>query len=344
MLSPSSVECGIRNALEAWKDHLSGFVTASTITVAVGVALEGVEFIHDICAYIGRKRFEKRDAANLKELARFSPIGQSTVGSFRHSEWLTKLERWAKRFGRLGLILVVIGVVGEWRYGAKLEDAQNALHKLDIAELTAAEREAGDAAKSAKAAHDEADAAQKSSDKALKTSNAAIEAAGRGLGKAEAVAKRAEQVDAELAQAEFLMSARYVQNRDALSSKLTERFKNREVFLRSYVGDQEAWGLCTELWYVTHSAEMNPVDECGRAQLEVPMASPLVVSGPDIKETLDIGGMLATVGRVSGGVISGIKAPRLTIFVGDKSPFRIGQARGVKAPTKKQTKKQNAKP
>jgi hypothetical protein len=186
------------------------------------------------------------------------------------------------------LILVVIGVVGEWRCGAKLEDAHNAIHDLDNAQLTAAQIEAGDAAASAKTAHDEAEIANEASEKAQK--------------KADVVSGRAEQVDAELAQAEFLMSARYVQNREALSDKLKQHFKNREVFLRSYVGDQEGWGLCTELWYVAHSAEMNPVDECGRAQLEIPMASTVVVSGPDIQESLDIGGMLATVGRVSGGV------------------------------------------
>ena len=66
-----------------------------------------------------------------------------------------------------------------------------------------------------------------------------------------------EQVNEELAQAEYLMSARSVQNRDELANKLKPQFRGRDVILKSYVGDQDAWGLCTQLWYVVNAAEMN---------------------------------------------------------------------------------------
>lgn len=65
---------------------------------------------------------------------------------------------------RIGLILVAVGVVGEWRYGSKLEDTHNDIHTLDVAELTAAQIMAGDAATSATTAHNEADAAKKEID------------------------------------------------------------------------------------------------------------------------------------------------------------------------------------
>jgi hypothetical protein len=91
-----------------------------------------------------------------------------------------------------------------------------------------------------------------------------------------------------------------------------------------------------------HSAEMNPKNECGWEQLEVPLTSPLAISGPDVDETMKLADLISHIGGLA--VISAIKAPALTIFVGVKSPFIIGQARGVKAPTKKPIKKQAAKP
>jgi len=54
-----------------------------------------------------------------------------------------------KAVASIGIILVVIGVVGEWRFGAKLEDAHNAIHKYDVRKLTEADQKAGDASTSA---------------------------------------------------------------------------------------------------------------------------------------------------------------------------------------------------
>jgi len=65
---------------------------------------------------------------------------------------------------RIGLILVVIGVVGEWRCGAKLEDAHDAVHEYDLAKLIEADQKAGEAAKSAKTARDEAAAVHREAD------------------------------------------------------------------------------------------------------------------------------------------------------------------------------------
>jgi hypothetical protein len=186
--------------------------------------------------------------------------------------------------------------------------------------------EAGDTAASAKAAHDEADAVGKAAD-ALTI-------------RLRTVAKQAEHIDAELAQAEYLMSAQSVQNRDELADKIKQNFKGRDVVLRSYVADHEGWGLCTQLWCVAQGAEMKPANECGLGQLTTPLASPLVISGPDLDETMKLGSLLNRIGGVGGW--SGIKAQVLTIFVGVKSPFIIGQA--SPAPAKKATKKQTAKP
>jgi hypothetical protein len=53
------------------------------------------------------------------------------------------------------------------------------------------------------------------------------------------------------------------------------------------------------------------------------MASPLVISGPNVDESMKIADSLNRIGRIPN--ISGVKAPLLTIFVGVKSPFIIGQ-------------------
>jgi hypothetical protein len=162
--SPSSIEDPVRVALQRHVNHFSNLVTWSTIIVAIGVVLEGVEIFHDVIAWCKRKSRENRERANLKEVAEIFPSGEARGETESHADH----PRWVKRVLRLGLIAVVVGVVGEWRYGAKLEDAHNAIHEYDVAELTAAEKEAGDAAASAKTAHDEADAIKKESDEIQK--------------------------------------------------------------------------------------------------------------------------------------------------------------------------------
>ena len=74
-----------------------------------------------------------------------------------------------------------------------------------------------------------------------------------------------------------------------------------------------------------------PQDECGRYDAVGYPSTGVVISGPDIQQTLDLAQILAhTVDLGAGGVSSGIKEPELRILVGAKPPFRIGQARGFK--------------
>jgi hypothetical protein len=154
MLSPSSISDAVRDAQQARISHASNLVNWATAIVAVGVALEAVEFLHDGVVWIKRKRREQRERSELKELALIVPVGEIRGAVESHSDH----PKWVKRTLRLGLILVVVGVVGEWRCGARLEDAHNAVHQYDIAKLTEADQKAGNAADSAKTAHDEVDA------------------------------------------------------------------------------------------------------------------------------------------------------------------------------------------
>jgi hypothetical protein len=269
----------------------------------------------------------------------------------------------AERVALSAAFLVFIGVVGEYVIEIKAIEANEGLYnrikklamallllglagdvlgivmgQAEMAELT---RETGDAATLAQTARGDAkNAISDSLTAQIKADSAGIAASGANV-KAESVAIRAKQIDTELATAEYLMSARQVQNRDVLAAKIKEIFHGKNVVLKSYIGDQEGWGLCTQLWHVAKDAEMNPIDQCGRAQLEVPLTSPFGISGPDVGETLKLGQLINDIGRIGGW--SGIKSPALTIFVGAKSSFVIGQVRGTRMP-QKQTKKKIKNP
>jgi hypothetical protein len=193
MILLSSIADPIRDALQARADHLSVLVGWANITVAIGVALEGIEICHDIGAWAKRKSREKRELIVLKELAEIFPVSKAKRATESHSDE----PRWVKRLLRIGLMIVVFGVVGEWRCGAKLEDAHNAIHKYDVAKLTAAEKAAADAATSARIAHEEADAVKGIADEAradAKDALAKAQAAQRELAHAETDAAKAQTV------------------------------------------------------------------------------------------------------------------------------------------------------
>jgi hypothetical protein len=187
MFSLLPINDSVRNALDAQVRHFSRLVGLANITVAVGVAMEGVEILHDAVAWIKRRRRRKTELAVRKEVAELFPAGEVRPKAESNSDH----PRWVKRFTRIGLIVVVAGVVAEWRCGAKLEDAHNAVHEYDLAKLTEADQKAGDAAVSAKTAHDEADAAD------IKAKAAGI-AAGKAQEEADTVSKQAAQLTRDL--------------------------------------------------------------------------------------------------------------------------------------------------
>jgi hypothetical protein len=148
----------IANQNELWQaqaDHLSKLVVGATILVAIGVALEGIEFVHDMMMWIKRLLAKRKEHTDLKEIAKFVPI--SEISTKRGSGYADTQPVWVKVIGHIGLILVVVGVVGEWRYGAKFEHTQRHL-------LKAARDEANDAAASAQTAHEELNAVRKEAD------------------------------------------------------------------------------------------------------------------------------------------------------------------------------------
>jgi hypothetical protein len=177
MLSFSPIVDPARDVLNVQVRHVSTLVGWATLVVAIGVALEGVELLHDAIAWIKRRRLRAKELAVRKELKEIFPAGEVRLRSESHSDH----PRWVKRFTRIGLILVVAGVLAEWRCGSKLEDAHNAVHEYDLAKLTEADQKAGEARDSALSA--------KASEKALEEKAAGLtlrmEAASRQLGQLE---------------------------------------------------------------------------------------------------------------------------------------------------------------
>lgn len=284
---------------------LAGF----TLLVAIGVGIEIKVLSHD--------HAEDMAAWHLCELVPKKP-------SLRKLVWEIA-----------SIVLVIVGILGELGVGlwvshinGQLRIRTEQLRSKSDQLLTLVTKEAGDANKSAQ----EAAGASASAKADAKTAKEDVHTVG----------KRAALIGTELAQAEFLMSARTVRDRDALTGKLKELFKGKVLHVKSYIGDQEAHGLCKQIVSVTRDAEMYPFDDCGESPLTVPLTSPMAVSGPDVDETLKIGDLLNRIGGIGGW--SGVKAAELTIFVGVKPPLMIGQAHGVPAPKTAPAKRRKTKP
>lgn len=198
----------------------------------------------------------------------------------------------------------------------------------------AAETKAQSAFDKSALAEDKAGNASTVAGDALTDSKTAKDAAGKAQEKVDAVARRAEEIDAGLAQTQFLISARHVENIKTLTEQLRQ-FKGQTVVLASYNADSEEYGICFVLKSITHDAEMNPIDQCGMWNSNGPPATGILVRGPDDNAVLSMAGMISSTGKlmVQSGPYGNVPKPAtFVILVGPKSPFEIGQARGVRAP------------
>lgn len=149
MFSLSTIDDPTRNALDASIRHFSKLVGWATIAVAIGVAMEAVEIVHDIVAWCKQWRRKKRELTELEAVAKVFPAGELMQPTESHP----KEPKWVKRVLRGGLIIVVIGVVAEWRCGANLEDAHNALQTFDESLIADTQKEAEGLREQAEAEH-----------------------------------------------------------------------------------------------------------------------------------------------------------------------------------------------
>jgi len=262
----------IRDALQGQADHFAKLVGWANIAVAVGIAVEGVEIAHDVVTWGKRKRREIRDRIELKELAEICPGGELRQSTESH----TDEPRWVKRLLRVGLIIVVLGVVAEWRCGAKLEDAHDAIHQHDLEKIAAADEKAGDAKDSAKQGRIDAGTAKDASDKAKASASGALTLAAGARKEAdsfEADIKSAKQqaADAEshladamkrantlTAQLERITTPRTLPDSPQLVSSL-KPFRETEYMFTGVCGDTECINLLRDIDKVLGLAEWKRV-------------------------------------------------------------------------------------
>lgn len=129
----ATLDESIKSGLETVRDLYFWLLVISTVVVFVGVVLEEGE---------GWMSY-------LKSVLPLQPITEY---------------RLIKKLAKLGWILICAGVMGEGVFEVLVARADNAIHSFDEALLNEARKEAGDAATSAKTAHDEADVVGKEAD------------------------------------------------------------------------------------------------------------------------------------------------------------------------------------
>jgi hypothetical protein len=224
---------------------------------------------------------------------------------------IEKRKRLETAIKRLSMAILMLGLGGDV-LGIVMGQAE-------MAELT---KVAGDAKNSAHAAAGDAATAKTEAGGADTEAKAADKEADEARDKVKGVAEQADQIGGVLGETIGLVNARRVQDMDKLSAELKKHFKGRNIQVVSYVGDAEAFGLCTQLLKVAKDAEMVPEDICGKAWFTSPLITILSIAAPSADEALEISQPLLTIGKLGSGSTVG---SAIVIFVGVKTPFVIGE-------------------
>lgn len=170
--------------------------------------------------------------------------------------------------------------------------------------------------------------------------------AGRANTEADAVARKADDLLAELGTAEGKLRqlqvfalARHISDEGALVNAL-KPFSGEKVMLRSYVGDAEGWTLCVSLLDAVRKAHMDSTDQCGQWPFDVghPVTG-LQIRGPSSGVIAEA---IVAKGRTTGGAVAtGGPAP-LLIFSGIKNPFWFSE-KDLVVPPQQESSKSNTK-
>jgi hypothetical protein len=206
-----------------------------------------------------------------------------------------------KLFERIGLCCFAVAVLAEiaaYPYGQR----NDALSAQVIVSLDAKAQDAADAAERAKKAADGA-----------KT-------------KADAVGVEADQTQTKIAGVDrradvlaYFLSARRVQDESGLENDLRKEFRGEHIAFDSYVGDEEAYWLCSQLARIAQKASVDSKDECATKQLSkrLPITD-LHISAPTIDEGQRLSMVLKKPKRVPGYFVGLNVAPEVTVTVGVK--------------------------
>jgi hypothetical protein len=255
--------------------------------------------------------------------------------------WLSSFTR-AEKVALFAALLVLFGVIGEEVVELKfLEAPERARLKRNIkrwsisllllglsgdvvginmgqAEMASVTKAAGDAATSAKTAHDEADAVGE---------------------KAAALMTELDRAEGKLRQLQIFALARHLSDPEAFTESL-KPLKGENVLFRSYVGDAEGWMLCTSLWDAAHKAGMDATNQCGQWPLDAggALIRGLHVYGPQTETILNA----LLKGRITGGAEGDFGPGPFLIFAGVKNPFWLPE-QALAAPPQQKNKNSTRK-
>lgn len=279
-----------RDDLRALSDSYFLGLVLSSIVVGVGILLEAPEAIHTLIEVCKDVRFPGRKSKEPSKLV--------------------------KACGVLGWLIVLTGVAGEgifeW-YAAKadglVQSFNNIVLEADERDILSANQLAGRAADAAKTAEDAA--------------NGAIASAAEAERRISGVNQRAKEIDADVAEVEWIISARRIQDADGLANDLRKKYKGQRILLRSYAGDWEGYWLCSQLSDIAKRAEMLPQDECSGELAKNLPTTDIDVHAPTIPEAQALSMVLMGPKRVPGLMVNLHVDPVLTILVGVKSSWPI---------------------
>lgn len=213
-------QCAATN-LAAPRDHWFNLLAGFTTLVAAGLVFELPEL-----------RYELRLIAR-----EWIPYFRYRIISYTHREHAAKV------LAFIGWVLIVVGVAGERIAEVKVKDFDVRIQECSDAKVTAATLQAGDAAASARTAHEEADAVKGIADEAradAKDALAKAQAAQRELAHAEADAAKAQaaasnafttatDASARATKAEASLGKAETESRNAESSALNALSLAREA-------------------------------------------------------------------------------------------------------------------
>jgi hypothetical protein len=145
----------MRRDLDAWSSFWFWILVASTIMVAIGIICEAPELLQTVG--LGRKTVERIRKFWYIRLRRIDLNGWERLCP----ELITKNghnRKWIAKIGFIGWAFVALGVAGEGVAEYFVSDAETNIRAFDEASLIEAQHQAGNAATSAKTAHEELDA------------------------------------------------------------------------------------------------------------------------------------------------------------------------------------------
>jgi len=220
-------------------------------------------------------------------------------------------------FGLLGAGMVALGIAKELSVDAKIEGIETQIRGAN-------EQLFGIVSKEAEAAASVSEIAKDNSDEA----ESHIEGAVR---KADELSRKVEAAKNDLAQLQFLVSARHVMadKIEPLKEQLKPLKGKTVMIFASVRDDEEAKTFCNSIASALQSAGMNTMPGCGSiGGIVAPTAGVLVVSSDFSMSELLAKALVAATGSGAVAVPKDPSDPRftnLTVIVGPKNPFWIGK-------------------